>query len=60
MEALRIKGFAQRWIDWMSTCVYSDKSCVLLNSSLGKEICCRRGFSTDFHTGGRCSIDNDQ
>jgi len=44
MEALRIKEFGQRWIDWMSTCVYNGKSCILLNDRLGIVIFCCRGL----------------
>ena len=44
MEALKVKGFGQRWIDWIRTCMCTGKSRVLLNGHLGKEFRYCRGL----------------
>ena len=44
MEALKIKGFSDRWIAWMHTCICGGKSQVLLNGQLGRGIRCRKGL----------------
>ena len=43
LEALRLKGFGQRWIGWICTCLYTCKLHVLLNGQIGKEIYCLFG-----------------
>lgn len=44
LDLMRARGFSARWIGWISSCMKSSISSVLVNGKEGRKFVCKRGL----------------